>query len=195
MKFFPQSTASKQLDPNKPDSSNPARPSPEPSAKEAASIYGGVASEAIPIPQTPAPPKTAGVNTSRWSPSLHRLLDQPPATLPQRVIMGGMVFCIAFGTWAWFGQIEEVGKAQGKLVPEGETYKIEPIDLGKVSHIALKEGEAVKAGQVLVELDTELAEKEVERLEQMLAAYQIELGQKQVLLESAPRARVCSRYE
>ena len=183
MKFFPQLTVSRQLDPNKPDSSNPSVPPPEPSAKEAASIYGGVASEAIPIPQTPAPPKTVGANTSRWSPSLHTLLDQPPSTLPQRIIMGGMVFCVAFGAWAWFGQIEEVGKAQGKLVPQGETYKIEPIDLGKVSHIALEEGEAVKAGQVLVELDTELAEKEVERLEQMLAAYQIELGQKQVLLE------------
>ncbi len=191
MKFFAQSTVSSRLDPNRSDSSNPSGLPPEPSAKETASIYGGVASEALPIPQTPAPsktatpapPKTAGANTSRWSPSLHTLLDQPPATLPQRLIIGGTVFCVAFGTWAWCGQIEEVGKAQGKLVPEGETYKIEPIDLGKVSHIAVEEGEAVKAGQVLVELDTELAQKEVERLEQMLAAYQIELAQKQALLE------------
>ncbi len=122
MKFLAQSTVSRQLDPKAPDSSNPSGPPRSPWAKQAASIYGGTASEAMPIPQTLAPSRTADVNTTRWSPSLQTLLDQPSATLPQRLIIGGMVFCLAFGAWAWFGQIEEVGKARGKLVPKGETY-------------------------------------------------------------------------
>ncbi len=146
-------------------------------------IYGGVASAASTVTQIPAPPKTANTKTTSWSRSLQTLLEQPPATLPQRLITGGMVFCFAFGTWAWFGQIEEVGTAQGKLVPKGETYKIEPLALGKVSKVLIEEGEAVQAGQILVELDTELAQKEVERLEQMLTAYRLELSHKQNLLE------------
>ena len=118
-----------------------------------------------------------------WSPSLQNLLDQPPVTLPKRVILGGMVFFLAFVTWAWFGKIEEVGKAQGKLVPKGETYKLESIELGRISHIAVEEGEQVKAGQLIAELDTTLAAKEVERLEQILTASKIELSQKQAQLE------------
>ena len=49
--------------------------------------------------------------------------------------------------------------------------------------VLVEEGEAVKAGQVLVELNAELSQKEVERLEQMLSAYRLELEQKRALLE------------
>ena len=118
-----------------------------------------------------------------WSPSLQNLLDQPPVNLPKRMILGGMIFFITFGFWAWFGKVEEVGKAQGKLVPKGETYKVESIELGKISHIAVQEGEEVTAGQLLAKLDTNLAIKEVERLKQILAASKIELGQKQAQFE------------
>ena len=119
--------------------------------------------------------------TSGWSPALNQLLEEPPAKFPQRVTLGAMVFCLAFGAWAWFGKIDEVSKAQGKLIPQGETYKVEPVELGKVKYIAVQEGEEVKAGQTLIELDTELAKQEVARLEQMLLAYQTELRQKQAL--------------
>lgn len=118
-----------------------------------------------------------------WSAPLQNLLNQPPAMLPNWVILGGMVFFLTFGAWAWFGEIEEVGKAQGKLVPKGETYKIESIELGKITHIAVKEGDEVKAGQLLAELNTTLAVKEVERLEQLLVASKLELSQKQAQLE------------
>ena len=118
-----------------------------------------------------------------WSPPLQNLLDRPPAMLPKQIILGGMVFFLAFGSWAWFGEAEEVGKAQGKLVPKGETYKVESIELGKISRIVVEEGEEVKAGQLLVELDTSLAVKEVERFEQILTASKIELSQKQAQLE------------
>ena len=118
-----------------------------------------------------------------WSSSLQNLLDQPPAMLPKKMILGGMAFFLVFAAWAWFGKIEEVGKARGKLVPKGETYKVESVELGKISNVAVTEGEEVKAGQLLAELDTTLAGKEVERLEQILTAAKIELNQKQDLLE------------
>jgi HlyD family secretion protein len=96
-----------------------------------------------------------------------------------------MIFCLAFAAWATFGQIDEVGHAQGQLVPKGEVYKIDPVEMGKVVNISVKEGQAVKAGEVLVELDSQIASGEVDRLQQMLTAYAIELSQKQTLLEKA----------
>ncbi|WP_009544633.1 HlyD family efflux transporter periplasmic adaptor subunit [Crocosphaera subtropica] len=152
-------------------------------------IYGGVSSNAIELPQTTFNPTPAYRSpqleepVNLWSSSVQTLLDQPPATLPQKFILGGMAFCLAFGAWAWFGTLEEVGKAQGKLVPEGETYKIQPVELGKVTDIAVEEGQEVQAGQLLVEFDTELAQKEVNRLQEMLRAYETELSQKQTLQE------------
>lgn len=125
--------------------------------------------------------------TSGWSHTLDRVLEEPPATFPQHLTLGATVFCLTCGAWAWFGTIDEVSKAQGKLIPQGETYKIEPVELGKVKHIAVKEGEKVKAGQTLVELDTELAQQDVVRLEQKIQAYKNELSQKQALREKLRR--------
>lgn len=122
-------------------------------------------------------------NSENWSASLQTLLDQPPASLPYKVIVGGIAFCLAFGAWAAWGQIEEVGHAQGRLVPQGETYKIHPVQFGKVTSIAVKEGQKVKAGQVLVKLDTQLDKIEVERLQQMLAADNRQLSQMQAMLD------------
>lgn len=118
-----------------------------------------------------------------WSSAVQSLLDQPPATMPLKLILGGVLFFVFFGIWAWFGEVEQIGVAEGKLVPKGETYQVESIELGKVSRISVKEGEEVNAGQIVAELDTTLAQSEVARLEQMLTAYQKELIQKQALLE------------
>lgn len=118
-----------------------------------------------------------------WSSSLQTVLDQPPPTLPARLAWGGTLFCAVFVAWSWFGQIDEVARAVGKLTPKGEAYKIHPIELGKVAHVAVKEGQSVKTGQVLVELDTELAAKEVERLEQALSDTRTEVLQAQILLD------------
>jgi len=159
----------------------------------AASIYGGSSISAPTRPETPTnfsenftPALSAATtNSGNWSTSVQTLLDQPPSTLPQRLVLGGMVFCMAFAAWATFGQIDEVGHAQGRLVPKGEVYKLDPVEMGKVANISVKEGQSVKAGQVLVELDNQLAAGEVARLKQMLTAYEIELSQKQTLLEKA----------
>ena len=83
--------------------------------------------------------------TSNWSSSLHSVLDQPPAALPQRLMLWGIVFCLLFGSWAWFGKLEEIGKANGELVPEGEPYKVHPIELGKVTKLAVRVPLAIKS--------------------------------------------------
>ena len=119
----------------------------------------------------------------KWSPTMQSLLDEPPSNLPLRLIVGGIVFFLFFALWAWFGEIDKVGKAQGKLVPKGEAYKIESIESAKVSYIAVKEGQEVKAGQLIARLDSEQQTREVERLKNLIDSYQLELNQKRNLLE------------
>ncbi|MFB2933957.1 HlyD family efflux transporter periplasmic adaptor subunit [Aerosakkonemataceae cyanobacterium BLCC-F154] len=163
---------------------------------EGAAIYGGIATaeySATSNRQTTIEEKNSlesaensAVNIpalNNWSTSLQNVLDQPPSSLPFRMMLAGMTFCLAFGTWATLGQIEEVGHAQGLLVPEGEALKVNPVVLGKVARIAVKEGETVKAGQVLLELDNQIARSEVERLEKERASYQTQLLQTEALME------------
>ena len=150
------------------------------SPSQAASIYGGTATSVQPNEQKSPEPSTP---TVKWSTALQTMLDQPPAGFPQRLMVGGLAFCIAFGAWATFGHIDEVGKAHGRLVPKGNVYKIHSVQSGKIVDIEVEEGELIKAGQVLVELDTELAVTEVKRLEQLLNSQQTELTQEKELIE------------
>ena len=121
----------------------------------------------------------------KWSPTMQSLLDEPPSSLPVKLIAGGIVFCIFFILWAWFGKIDQVGKAQGRLVPKGEAYKVESIESAKIDEIAVKEGQQVRAGQLIARLDSEQETREVERLKELVSAYELELNQKRNLLEKA----------
>ena len=152
------------------------------------SIYGGV-SGSLPVSSDPAqdrfpsPSQSAAANSANWSTSVQTLLDQPPATFPLKLILGGIGFCLAFGAWAWLGQIEQVGHAQGRLIPKGQVHKVDPVEPGKVIRVAVKAGQEVRVGQLLVELDSQLAKGEIERLQQSLTANQIQLSQMQGLIE------------
>ncbi len=119
---------------------------------------------------------------AHWSPSVQTLLDQPASALPVRFALAGLGFSLLFSAWAWFGHINEVAYAQGKLIPKGAVYKVNPTETGKVASLQVKEGQLVKAGQPLLELDSALATTEVEALEKQLAADRIQLSQTQNLL-------------
>lgn len=121
--------------------------------------------------------------SAQWSRSLQAMIDQPPASFPGRVLLGGLVFCGVFGAWAWFGQIQEVSHAQGKLVPQGEVFRVQPVTEGKVTRILVKEGQSVQKGQVIAELDNRLAAAEVERVQQSLEADRLQFNQLQSLME------------
>ena len=151
--------------------------------------YAGVASPtliATPAssfqPDSKTEDKETALETAAWSSFMQTVLDQPPSSLPRQWLAGGVVFCLVFGAWAWIGKIEEIGHAQGQLAPKGDVYKVEFVELGKVSAITVAEGQQVEAGEVLVELDTQSAAAEVVRLQQLLTSLQRELDQKQALI-------------
>ncbi|AFZ43300.1 secretion protein HlyD family protein [Halothece sp. PCC 7418] len=118
-----------------------------------------------------------------YSPSVLNLLEQPPASFPLRFLLGGLIFCLAFGSWAWFGKVEEVGRAQGTLVPQGKTYKVEPSTNGRIKQLLIEEGDTVAAGEVLASLDAEELKQEINKIEQRLETYQNQLQQQQNLLQ------------
>ncbi|QZZ21094.1 HlyD family efflux transporter periplasmic adaptor subunit [Leptothermofonsia sichuanensis E412] len=139
----------------------------------------------LPKEHPPLATSTTVNKPSYWSKSLQAVLDQPPASFPNRLILGGIVFSGIFTAWAWFGQVQQVGRAQGRLVPQGDVYRVQPASQGEISKITVKEGQRVYAGQVLVECDSRLDAAEVERLEKQLLAFRLEWVQTQGLIEQA----------
>ena len=125
-------------------------------------------SPAIPLPQ--------------WSDSVQSVLEQPASTLPLKLAFAGSLFLAAFLTWAWVGQVDELAKAPGKLGPQDEAVKVQPVELGKVAQVTVKEGEMVQQGQVLMALDSELDTKAIEQLQTVLMSQQSELSQTDIMI-------------
>lgn len=62
------------------------------------------------------------------------------------------LFFIIFMLWANFAKLDEVTRGQGKIIPSSEVQALQTIDAGIVDEYLVKEGEEVKAGQVLARL-------------------------------------------
>jgi adhesin transport system membrane fusion protein len=60
---------------------------------------------------------------------------------------------IVFLLWATFGEVDELTKGDGKVIPSRQLQVVQSLDGGIVSGIEVKEGDTVKEGQVLIKID------------------------------------------
>ncbi|MEO0457136.1 MAG: HlyD family type I secretion periplasmic adaptor subunit [Cyanobacteria bacterium P01_A01_bin.114] len=134
-------------------------------------------------PSSATPPPVSSLPI--WSDALESVLDRPPAGFPKYLIAAGTAFSLLFLIWANTGQVQEVSNARGRLIPQGQTYKVQPVAQGEVAHLKVKEGDPVQQGDILVELETDTVKAEVIRLQQSLATYRQKLAQVNDLMTQA----------
>ena len=78
--------------------------------------------------------------------------------------------------WSIVGKIEIVAVAPGKIIPSGQVKVIQASNIGRVKAIHVSDGDTVRAGQALIELDPTLAEADRQRLESEWVASSLELA-------------------
>lgn len=83
--------------------------------------------------------------------------------------------------WATFSKIDETGSARGRIEPKGATQKLDTQIGGSVKAVKVKEGETVKAGQILVELDADILQTELQEIRAKLSGLQNQKSQLDVL--------------
>lgn len=71
---------------------------------------------------------------------------------------------IAFVTWSVVTQVDEIAKAKGAVIPEGEKQVLQSAIGGKLKKILVKEGQLVEKGQPLVEFDATFQRTALEEL-------------------------------
>lgn len=74
----------------------------------------------------------------------------PTSRMSFYLLGGGLVLAIL---WAIFGRLDVVASASGKIIPVGNVKLIQPSEAGIVRAIFVRDGQAVRKGQTLVELD------------------------------------------
>ena len=79
---------------------------------------------------------------------------ETPASPAGRAIGGLIILFFLLGlAWAVIGRVEIVATAPGAIVPSGRTKVIQPFETGVVRAIHVRDGQSVKAGEILIELD------------------------------------------
>ena len=88
-----------------------------------------------------------------FHPPLIRLQHSAPHPQGRRVLWAILALVVFLIVWALVGRLDIVAVADGKLVPASYLKIVQPSESGIVKEILVREGEAVRAGQVLMRMD------------------------------------------
>jgi hemolysin D len=109
-------------------------------------------------------------------PAALEIVETPPSPIGRAI--GAtiiMVFVLALA-WACLGTVDIVATASGKIIPSGRSKVIQPFEIGVVRAIRVHDGDTVKAGDVLIELDATINAAEREHLQSDLIAAQLDVA-------------------
>ena len=107
-------------------------------------------------------------------PAALEIQETPPSPAGRAVLWIIICFFIAAVVWASLGQVDIVAVAQGRIIPSGHSKVVQPLEIGTVRAIGVSEGQPVKAGQVLIELDPRSTQADVAQLNEEHEAAQRE---------------------
>jgi hemolysin D len=108
-----------------------------------------------------------------------------PSPIWSRLLIWSILSCaVAVGLWATFYKFEEAIPASGQLEPKGAVKDVQPPVSGVVRTILVRDGQHVKKGDILLELDSKGSESELKSLQQIRAALLAENAAYQQIMAS-----------
>lgn len=115
-------------------------------------------------------------------PAALEIMEKPASPgLRWLMLLTCTLFVLAL-VWAVFGRIDVVATAAGKTVPGDNVKTVQPIEIGSVRAIHVKNGQFVKAGELLIELDPTLANADEAQSTQSLLSARVIQARNDALL-------------
>jgi hemolysin D len=117
-------------------------------------------------------------------PAALEIVETPPSPIGRAIGFTVVaLFCLAL-VWATIGTVDIVATAPGKIIPSGRTKTIQPFESGVVSSIRVRDGQSVKSGEILIELDPTMTEAERDHLKSDYVAAGLEVARLRAALSS-----------
>ena len=118
------------------------------------------------------PPKRTAEELA-FLPAHLELTDTPVSAAPKWAARFIMAFALLALLWSWFGKIDIVAAASGKTVSGGRSKTIQPLETAVVKAVHVRDGQHVKRGETLAELEAVGTDSDVVQSEQALQAAQL----------------------
>ncbi|MGB7444055.1 MAG: biotin/lipoyl-binding protein [Coleofasciculaceae cyanobacterium] len=136
-----------------------------------------VKEEKLAEPISPTQVNNQQPTSDDWSDATKELLDALPQVWTRGLLYFLVVFLGIILPWAILSKVDETGIAQGRLEPNGKTFKLDAAVTGTIAKLNVKAGEKVEAGQSLVELESELVSNDIQQVKEKLAGQKDRLHQ------------------
>ena len=109
-------------------------------------------------------------------PAALEIVETPPSpTARLTAVLLAALFCCAVA-WAGLGRIDIVASAPGKIVPGDRVKLVQPLEIGVVRAIHVRDGQTVKAGEILIELDPTSNQAELQHLKNDLLSALLDIS-------------------
>ncbi|BFU91120.1 MAG: putative Type I secretion membrane fusion protein HlyD [Nitrospira sp.] len=112
----------------------------------------------------PADSVVSGGQAMEFLPAVLEIQQIPPSPIGRALLWTILAAFTAGTLWTTFGWIDIVATAQGKIIPSGYSKIIQPYEAAVIASIQVQDGQAVKRGDVLIELDSTLNRADYERV-------------------------------
>ena len=114
-------------------------------------------------------------DSHEFKPTLSEIEDSPESPLGLFTFWTIVALIIITISWLIIGKVDVVVTARGIVIPDGEVKIIQPLDIGSIRQILVKEGDFVRKGQVLMEIDPSTTEPALESSKENHKNIQLEI--------------------
>ena len=114
------------------------------------------------------------------------ILETPPSPMGRMLVWAVLILFVLILLWSFIGEIDEVVVARGKVIPIGYTKVLQAEDKGIVKRILVQEGQQVKEGDLLMELDRTMSESDLNALKKEISYYDINIRRIMAELSDKP---------
>lgn len=119
-------------------------------------------------------------------PAVLEIQDSPPSPIGRTILWTIIAVFMTTILWTWLGWIDIIATAQGKIIPSGYSKTIQPYETGVVAAIHVQDGQSVKKGEMLIELDPTLNRADHERASNEYQAALVEAARLRALIAGRP---------
>jgi hemolysin D len=116
-----------------------------------------------------------------WSPYAEAQINALPQVWTRGLLYFLLIFAAIALPWSMLSSVDETGVARGRIEPKGATQRLDAPAAGTVTAVRAQEGQAVKEGQILVELESDVLRTELQQAQAKLAGQSGQLNQLEIL--------------
>lgn len=120
---------------------------------------------------------------TEFLPAAIEVTETPPSPTGRAILWTIMAIAMLVLVWAWHSKVDVVAVAEGRIVPRARLQSVEAIEAGIIRAIHVREGERVRAGQALVDLDPTYAEADADSARTELATAALARARAAALLQ------------